>query len=262
MRRLLFLLAVPWAVGCAERDGLEVALQAIEPSALDAHVRFLSHDLLEGRAPGAPGIELAAQYVAAEFRRVGLHPPVGDTSYLHPVPIVGMTPEAQLAFEAGGRRIGLRYGEEFVAWAGRQEPVVSAHGAVVFVGFGVSAPEYGWNDYKDADLRGKILLMLVNDPGKTEPGRFRGDTLTYYGRWTYKYEEAARRGAAGAILIHTRELAGYPWGVVRASWGREQFELPQRPGESRLALKAWVPWDVAARALAIAGRAWLRERTS
>lgn len=254
MRRWLAGVVTALGIACAEKPGVEGALEAIAPHALDAHLRFLAHDLLEGRAPGTRGIELAAHYIAAQFERAGLRPAVGDTSYFQRVPVVGMTSRARLAFEAGGERLELRYGDEFVAWAGTQRPEASARGDIVFVGYGVNAPEYGWNDYKDADLSGKILLSLVNDPGKTEPGRFRGDTLTYYGRWTYKLEEAARRGAAGAILVHTRELAGYPWGVVSSSWGRERFGLEVKPGERRLAVMAWVPWDVAARALAAAGK--------
>lgn len=255
-RRLLSVVALAAlaALSCAPQDPVERALEAIQPRVFDAHVRFLASDLLEGRAPGTRGIELAAEYIASQFRRVGLQPAVGDTSYFQQVTFVGMRPEANLVLEARGRRFDLRAGEEFVAWAGVQEPEVSVSGDIVFVGYGITAPEGSWDDYKDVDVSGKVLLVLVNDPGKTQAGRFRGDTLTYYGRWTYKYEEAARRGAAGAILIHTNELAGYPWGVVGASPGRERFELAQRPGETRIRMRGWVPWGVAARALAAAGK--------
>lgn len=252
MRRWL-VCVVALGLACAERPGVETAMEAIEPRVVDAHLRFLAHDLLEGRAPGTRGIEIAAEYIASQFRRAGLRPAVGDTSYFQPVPFVGLTPQARISLAAAGRRFDLRYGDEFVAFAGLQQPEASAEGEVLFVGFGVNAPEFDWNDYKDVDVSGKVLWMLVNDPGKTEAGRFRGDTLTYYGRWTYKYEEAARRGAAAAVLIHTAELAGYPWGVVRSSWSGEQFELPQVPGEPRVPVKAWVPWEVAARVLAAAG---------
>ncbi|MBI4513147.1 MAG: M28 family peptidase [Gemmatimonadetes bacterium] len=242
------------ALSCAREDPVERALEAIQPQVLDAHVRFLAGDLLEGRAPGTRGIELAAEYIVSQFRRAGLRPAVGDTSYFQRVTFVGMRPDARLVLQARGQRFDLRAGEEFVAWAGIQEPEVSVSGDVVFVGYGITAPEHNWDDYKDVDVSGKVLLVLVNDPGKTQAGRFRGDTLTYYGRWTYKYEEAARRGAAGAIVIHTNELAGYPWGVVGASPGRERFELEQGPGETRLPVKSWVPWAVAAQALAAAGK--------
>lgn len=244
------------AVACAETPPpppLERAMRAIDPQAVDAHLRFLSDDLLEGRGPGTRGIEVAARYIAAQFERAGLRPAVGDTSYFQRVPFVAMTPDARLSMRAGGRRFDLRYGDDFVAFAGIQAPVASAAGEWVFVGYGVTAPEQDWDDYEDVDVTGKVLLMLVNDPGKTQAGRFRGDTLTYYGRWTYKYEEAARRGAAGAILIHTRESAGYPWGVVRSSWSGEQFELVAKPGEPRVPVKAWITWDAAARVLAAAG---------
>jgi Zn-dependent M28 family amino/carboxypeptidase len=251
-----------WALGvaalllgaCRRPDPVETAMGEIRAEAIEAHLRFLASDLTEGRAPGTRGIEVAAEYVAAQFRRAGLAPAVGDTSYFQRVPFVGMTPDPQLAFVAGGRRFPLRYRDEFVAWSGEQVPEVAAEGEVVFVGYGTYAPEFDWDDYKDVDVTGKVLLVLVNDPGKTEPGRFRGDTLTYYGRWTYKFEEAARRGATGAVLVHTTELAGYPWSVVRASWGGEQFELPQRAGEPRVPVKGWIPWEVAARVLAAAGQ--------
>ena len=242
------------AVACTEAPPAERAMQAIDAPALDAHMRFLSDDLLEGRGPGTRGIEIAAQYIAAQFQRAGFEPAVSDTSYFQRVPFVAMTPDAQLAMRAGGRRFDLGYGDDFVAFSGVQEPTASASGELVFVGYGVTAPEQNWDDFEDVDVTGKILLVLVNDPGKTQAGRFRGDTLTYYGRWTYKYEEAARRGAAGAILIHTRELAGYPWGVVRSSWSGEQFELQATPGEPRVPVKAWITWDAAARVLAAAGQ--------
>lgn len=232
----------------------ERAMQAIDAPALDAHLRFLSDDLLEGRGPGTRGIEIAARYIAAQFERAGLRPAASDTSYFQRVPFVAMTPDARLAMRAAGRRFDLRYGDDFVAFAGVQQPAASAAGELVFVGYGVTAPEQDWDDYEDVDVTGKVLLMLVNDPGKTQAGRFRGDTLTYYGRWTYKYEEAARRGAAGAILIHTRELAGYPWGVVRSSWSGEQFELAATAGEPRVPVKAWITWDAAAQVLAAAGQ--------
>jgi hypothetical protein len=214
---------------------------------LDAHLRYLSDDLLEGRAPGTRGGELAARYIAAQFQALGLEGAGADGSYFQPVALVGMTPQATFAWGPPGAARTLRFADEFVAWAERPEAEVVADGEVVFVGYGIAAPEWQWDDYKDADLRGKILLMLVNDPGLRDSTIFQGRTLTYYGRWTYKLEEAARRGAVGALLVHTDESATYPWGVVRSSWTVEQFQL-DAPG-SAAGFAGWVTADAASAAL-------------
>lgn len=227
-------------------------IPAINAAALDAHLRYLSDDLLEGRAPGTRGGELAARYIAAQFQALGLDGAGADGSYFQPVALVGMTPEATLAWGPPGGARMLRFADEFVAWAERPEAEIVADGEVVFVGYGIAAAEWQWDDYKDADLRGKILLMLVNDPGLRDSTIFQGRTLTYYGRWTYKLEEAARRGAVGALLVHTDESATYPWGVVRSSWTVEQFQL-DRPAGPQLRFAGWVSSDAAGAALRAAG---------
>jgi Zn-dependent M28 family amino/carboxypeptidase len=224
----------------------------VRPEVIDAHLRYLADDLLEGRAPATRGGRLAAHYIASQFRALGLEPLGREGSYFQPVPLVGMVPHATLAWGPAGAPEQLAFGGDFVAWAERTEPRVNADADVVFVGYGISAPEWRWDDYKDEELRGKILLMLVNDPGIQDSSVFLGSVLTYYGRWTYKLEEAARRGAVGAILIHTAESATYPWAVVHGSWTVEQFKL-DRPESPSLAFAGWVQYEAAAAALRRAG---------
>ena len=224
----------------------------VSTAALDAHLKFLASDLLEGRAPATRGGRLATAYIAAQFEALGLEPAGANGTYFQPVALVGMTPEPTMSWGLAGAPQNLTYRDEFVAWAERPEADVSADGDVVFVGYGIRAPESQWDDYKGADLKGKILLMLVNDPGLVDSTVFLGKILTYYGRWTYKLEEAARQGAAGAILIHTTESATYPWDVVRSSWSVEQFKLDQAHSPS-LTFAGWVTDGVARDALAKAG---------
>jgi len=225
----------------------------VDTAAMDAHLRFLASDLLEGRAPATRGGRLAAAYIAAQFEALGLEPAGANGTYFQPVALVGMTPQPMLSWgKAGGATDTLVYRDAFVAWAERPEADIAASGEVVFVGYGIRAPEWQWDDYKGADLRGKVLLMLVNDPGLVDSTVFLGKILTYYGRWTYKLEEAARQGAAGAILIHTTESATYPWEVVRGSWSVEQFKLDQ-PHSPSIAFAGWVTEASARTALSKAG---------
>src|SRR5438874_11128749 len=220
---------------------------------MDAHLRFLANDLLEGRAPATRGGRIAAEYIAAQFEALGLKPAGANGSYFQPIALVGMTPPPTFAWgKLGVPADGLGYRDAFVAWAERPEADISADGDVAFVGYGIRAPEWKWDDYKGADLLGKVVLMLVNDPGLLDATVCVGKILTYYGRWTYKLEEAARQGAAGAILIHTTESATYPWDVVRGSWSVEQFKLDQ-PQSPSLAFAGWVTEASARAALAKAG---------
>ena len=249
------MLTVVASAGLAQESGAPRTGSApipVNTAAMDAHLRFLSSDLLEGRAPATRGGRLAAEYIAAQFLALGLEPAGVNGTYFQPVALVGMTPQPALAWGKAGAPENLAYRDAFVAWAERPEADVAADGEVVFVGYGVRAPEWQWDDYKGADLRGKILLMLVNDPGLVDTTVFLGKILTYYGRWTYKLEEAARQGAAGAILIHTTESATYPWEVVRGSWSVEQFKLDQ-PQSPSLAFAGWVTEGSARAALASAG---------
>src|SRR5947208_16053856 len=182
----------------------------VDTAAIAAHLRFLASDLLEGRAPATRGGKLATAYSAAEFQALGLEPAGANGTYFQPVALVGMTPQPTFSWgRAGSAPESLAYRDAFVAWGERPEADISASGEVVFVGYGIRAPEWQWDDYKGVDLHGKVLLMLVNDPGLGDSTLFLGKILTYYGRWTYKLEEAARQGAAGAILIHTTESAKY-----------------------------------------------------
>ncbi|HJU56832.1 MAG TPA: M28 family peptidase [Pyrinomonadaceae bacterium] len=229
---------------------------------LRAHIRFLSDDQLEGRGTGAPGGELAAKYIAAQLEALGLKGAGPDGSFFQPVSLVGVKadPASVLTVSAGEKRETFKFADEFVAFTGAQTAEVSVNAELVFVGYGVEAPGQRWNDYKGApeDYRGKILVMLVNDPPApaAEPNLFGGRALTYFGRWTYKFEEAARRGAAGAILLHTDESAGYPWGVVRTSNSAWRFDLARGENSSMpfLKLRSWVTNDAAQRMMRLAGQ--------
>src|SRR5947207_6360770 len=211
------------SVGCAGAPGhaatpatLAAPLPAVNTAAMDAHLKYLADDLLEGRAPATRGGRLAARYIAAQFQALALEPAGGDGSYFQSVALVGMTPHPSLVWGGGGTTRQLTYLDDFVAWAERPESHVVADGDVVFVGYGIEAAEWRWDDYKDGDVRGKVLLMLVNDPGLQDSTIFNGRALTYYGRWTYKLEEAARAVALGGTLVKTAESAKYGWEAERS----------------------------------------------
>lgn len=217
------------------------AVAALRESSIWAPLRFLASDALEGRGTGARGGDIAAQYIASQFMALGLEPAGDGGTWFHRVPIVTLNPDGQLTV-AGSPR-ALRYRNDFVLWSETPPPSgattqsADASGELVFVGFGIAAPEWQWDDYKGLDVRGKILLMLVNDPGLRDPAIFRGNVLTYYGRWTYKLEEAARRGAAGVLLLHNDTMATYGWNTVRNSWTGDQVRL-LAPATSL----AWAGW--------------------
>ena len=229
------------------------ALAEIRGEDVAAHLRFLSHDLLEGRAPSTRGGSLAAEYLAAQLATLGYAPAGENGTYYQNVAIVESIVDPSFTLNAPGGA-ALKYLDDVVAFSGIQDPRIQTSGELVFVGHGIVAPEYQWNDYEGADVRGKVALIMVNDPPATagEPQLFAGDALTYYGRWTYKFEEAARQGAAGAILIHTDASATYPWQVVQSSWSGTQYSLPAEAGRPALGLKAWVT-EAAARDLAKRG---------
>ena len=243
--------APPVTLSDAEKE----AAAQITPELLRAHVRFLSDDLLEGRGPATRGDRLGQLYIATRMEALGLEPGAPDGSWYQPFDIVGVTSHspATLSVRKGGRSVDLKFHEEFIANTGLQQPLARVQDAeIVFVGYGIVAPEYGWNDYKGADLKGKVLLMMNNDP-EDDPKLFAGKTRLYYGRWDYKYAEAARQGAAGAIIIHTTPSAGYGWQVVQTSWTGEQFALPQEGGP-QLQVKAWVTEDAARRLATLGGQ--------
>ena len=224
----------------------------ITAAEIDGYLRFLSSDLLEGRAPATRGGRLAAEYIASQLRAFGLRPGL-DTSYFQTVPIDVVTAERpSMRIAAADKATAtLRHPEDVVVWAGSAVPASAARGELVFVGYGSSAPEYRWDDFKDVDVKGKVLLILVNDPPAPagEPTLFGGRAMTYYGRWTYKFEEAERRGAVGALIVHTTDAAGYPWQTVVGSWSAGQRMLP-RPADQPppLGVRGWIT-DSAATAL-------------
>lgn len=235
------------------RMGNGPALDEIQPAHIAAHLRFLSHDLLEGRAPSTRGGQLAAEYLASQLAAMGYEPAGDDGTYFQNVPIVESVVDSSFSLQAG-QGAPFRYLDDVVVFSGLQDARVAVDADVVFVGHGIVAPEYDWNDYAGADVKGKVVLVMVNDPpaSDSEPDLFGGDALTYYGRWTYKFEEAARQGAAGAILIHTEPSATYPWQVVQTSWSGTQYSLPAVPGQPALAMKAWIT-EAGARELARRG---------
>ncbi len=220
-----------------------------------AHVRFLSHDLLEGRAPATRGGDLAAEYLAAQLALIGFEPAGDNGTYFQQVPIIESVVDPSFTLTVG-RGAPFRYLQDVVAFTDALESRVQVAGEVVFVGHGIVAPEYDWNDYAGADMTGRIALIMVNDPPATaeEPELFAGEALTYYGRWTYKFEEAARQGAAGAILIHTDASATYPWQVVETGFAGTQYSLPPEPGQPALLLKAWVTDNTARELVRRGGR--------
>ncbi len=232
----------------------EQAAEAIDEATLRGHIRFLADDLLEGRGPGSRGDALTQLYLQTQFQTLGLRPAAADGSWTQDVPLVGVTTHAPptVAFRNGESQLTLQTVKDFIANVGRPVAQTTIREAeLVFVGYGIEAPEYDWDDYKDVDVRGKVLVMMNNDPSD-DPELFEGRRRLYYGRWDYKYESAARQGAAGAIIIHTTPSAGYPWQVVQTSWSGEEFEL-RGTGGPRMDLKAWVSEDAARRLVSLGG---------
>ena len=255
----------PAANPVPETSGLPQAARAaaafIDPERIRAQVRFLSLDLLEGRGPGTRGSELAAEYIATQFALAGVEPAGDNSTYFQRVPLVAVhTVEDKTTFSfvpAQGQPIDLVYGAEIVSKDQTGQPAAEIDAPIVFVGYGIHAPEYHWNDYagpngKEIDLKGKIALVIVNEPPSGDEKFFKGKALTYYGRWTYKYEEAARRGAIGVLIVHRTDLASYGWEVVRNSQAVEKSYLQGDP-DATLRAAAWIQHDVAQRLLTLAG---------
>jgi len=231
------------------------AFQKIDAERIRAQVRFLSHDLLEGRGTGQRGGDLAAEYIATQFSLYGLKPAGDNGTYLQKVPMVGVTPTPETTFSlvpSNGSARELKPLTDYVAYDETQRPDSTVNTEIVFVGYGVEAPEYKWDDYKGVEVKGKVLLMLVNEPTSDDPNFFKGRALTYYGRWMYKYEQAARKGAVGAILIHKTDMASYPWEVVRNSNSGEKSFL-KLDGSLKLKVASWIHLDVARELAAAAG---------
>jgi Zn-dependent M28 family amino/carboxypeptidase len=252
------------AAAAAPAADFTAALSAINTNDLLRHIRVLASDEFEGRAPdGGRGEQLTVDYLVGEFRRLGLQPGNPDGTFVQSVPLVGIRSEVATTVRRGDAVETWQFPQDIVAWSPRVEPRVEVRDSeLVFVGYGVVAPEYGWDDFKGADVRGRTLVMLVGDPPVPDPAdpakldeqTFRGRAMTYYGRWTYKYEIAAQRGAAAAIIVHETGPAGYPYFVVINSWGRENFDL-RTPDKNagRVAVAAWTSLDRAQRLFADAG---------
>src|SRR5689334_2285599 len=246
-------------------EKLKPALDVITPDALLSHIKTLASDEFEGRAPGSKGEELSIKYIADQFKSTGLKPGNPDGTYFQEVPLAGIKSDPKMQLVVNGKPpMDLKVADDFVASSARlQNEIKVDNSDIVFVGYGVVAPEYGWDDYKGVDVHGKTILMLINDPAVPDPKdpsklddkMFKGRTMTYYGRWTYKYEIASEKGAAAAIIIHETVPAGYPFEVVSGSWGRENFDL-RRPDKnmSRVAVESWINLDTARKLLKLAGQ--------
>jgi len=239
-------------------DRVDAAAASIDAVEFAKHVQVLAADEFEGRAPGGEGERKTLEYLTAEFRAAGLQPANGD-SYLQGVPLVSITAEEVTPLEITGAEetLAFRYQQDMMVWTKRfREAESLADSDMVFVGYGIVAPEYDWNDYEGLDVAGKTVVILVNDPGFAtgDPALFNGNAMTYYGRWTYKYEEAARQGAAGALIVHETEAAGYPWLVVSGSWSGEQFDLDLGDAAPpRVAVEGWLTGEAARSVFAAAG---------
>ena len=232
------------------------AAAGIDPEKIRAHVRFLASDLLEGRGPGKRGGELAAEYIATEFALAGAKPAGENGTYFQAVPLMAVHTDADKTtftfVPATGAPIPLKYGEDYVTKNQTGASSEDLNAPIVFVGYGIDAPEYQWHDYEGVDVKGKILLVIVNEPPSNDEHFFQGKALTYYGRWTYKFEEAARLGAAGVLVIHRTDLASYKWEVVRNSGSTETSYLRNDP-LSTLKAASWIQLDTARKLFAAAG---------
>jgi Zn-dependent M28 family amino/carboxypeptidase len=237
----------------ATAAAVTAAAQTIDSASLLQHIKDLAADSMEGRAPGTPGEEKAVAYLTSQFQKLGLKPGNPDGTYIQKVDLIGYKAHPTASFTAKGKTVSLRYPDDYIANSrhNRDSTRIDTSG-VVFVGYGVVAPEYGWDDYKGLDVHGKTILMLINDPAVPSPNAAKGDTasldttmfkgkaMTYYGRWTYKYEIASDKGAAAAIIIHETGPAGYPYEVVRSSNSAEQFDVPSANAENRVPVEGWI----------------------
>ena len=247
MKRCLFLaLCTPLMAQMTEISGARIR----------PHVKFLASDLLEGRGVGTRGGKLATEYLATQLEILGAKPAGDNGAYFQRVPMLGVQtqPESELTALAGEKSVTLRWKQDFVGSSGIQQPQSDFDAEAIFVGHGITAPEFQWDDFKGVEVRGKVLVMFTNEPPSEDPKFFDGRALTYYGRWTYKYEQALRKGAVAAILIHTTPTAGYGWDVVRSSWSGEAAQMRLEPGENGLRLAAWVSQEAGEKLAALSGR--------
>jgi len=237
-------------------SGARAAADSIDAEKIRAHVRFLSLDLLEGRGPGTRGAEVAAEYIATQFALNGVKPAGENGTFFQRVPLMAVhtiEDKTKFALEpAGGTAMDLSYGTDIVSKDQTGQETADLDAPIVFVGYGINAPEYKWNDYAGVDMKGKVALVIVNEPPSEDEKFFKGKALTYYGRWTYKYEQAARLGAVGVLIIHRTDLASYGWEVVRNSQAIEKSYLQGDP-DATLRAAAWIQHDVAEKLFKAAG---------
>ena len=229
--------------------------QPISTNELEAHIRFIASPVTQGRGLGSEGLEIASMYIESQFREAGLKPAFGN-SYRQEFELLGSTPDPKAELQLPGAP-QLKYGQDFVVFTSHQDLPDELKGELVYCGYQIEAPERDWDDIKGADLEGKVLLVEVNEPGNEEGGIFEGPVMTYYGRWTYKYEEAARLGARGVLLIHNDKRATYGWGVVKNSWSLEGFTIPEEYLGSPF--EGWVKESVAEKVFAKAGLDYQKE---
>ncbi|MEJ7812756.1 MAG: M28 family metallopeptidase [Gemmatimonadaceae bacterium] len=257
----------PFADSAATAQPVATAAAAITADSILAHTRDLAADSMEGRGPATPGEEKTVAYLTRQFQALGLKPGNPDGTWIQNVELIGYTSRPTATVTAGGKTIPFRFPDDIVANSRHNRAQTKVDNSdVVFVGYGVVAPEYGWDDYKGVDVTGKTILMLINDPAVPTAGAAPGDTaaldsalfkgkaMTYYGRWTYKYEIATAKGAAAAVIIHETGPAGYPFEVVKGSWAREQFDVPSPDAEKRVPVEGWISLDRAKAVLAAAGQ--------
>jgi Zn-dependent M28 family amino/carboxypeptidase len=221
----------------------EAQIDDIAGQRIRAHVKFLASDLLEGRGVGTRGGDLATEYIATQFALLGAKPGGDHGTYFQNLTLIGVDPQPDTTLSAtgnDGKSVAFKWLDDFVGLTGQQKTDAEFDAPAVFVGHGITAPEYQWDDYKGMDVRGKVVVMFTNEPPSEDPHFFTGRALTYYGRWTYKFEQAARKGAAAAIIIHTTPTASYGWDVVRSSWGREDQQVKAVSPANELAFEGWV----------------------
>src|ERR1700686_2057963 len=257
MRRAssMFLIVLATLIGTAlaaqKKTHTSAQLTIVEtpdPEKIRAHVKFLASDLLEGRGTGQRGGDIAAEYIATQFELYGLKPGAENASYFQNVPMMGVKTLPETSFElvpVNGESVPLKILDDFVTNNESQTETADIDAPIVFVGYGITALEYQWDDYKAIDLKGKVALFLVKEPISDDPKFFKGKALTYYGRWTYKFEETARRGAVAAFIIHRTDLASYGWQVIRNSQGTERSHLRRDASTPKLQAASWIQLDVA-----------------
>ncbi len=230
--------------------------QDIAGERIKAHVRYLSSDLLEGRGVGVRGGQLAEEYIAAQLAGAGVQPGGENGTYFQNVPMVGVSTQADTTFtvEKGAQKVSMRWQDDFVAASHRQKELEAIDADLIFVGHGIVSAQEKWDDYKGVSVKGKVVVLFTNEPQPDNPQVFSGRTLTYAGRWTYKFEEASRRGALGCIIIHTTPTAGYGWQVVRNSWSKEDPQMELEAGHNNLAIAGWLSEEAGGKLFAMAGK--------